>query len=398
MAFSRRKGLRGWTWLGLGLLLAACTTPVQGPALETGRGSLDLLQATPEAAGLWFESYGRGLERPRWSHTSDVIGRWLYVVGGADADGQMASVERAPIFENGDLGEFRHVSVRMRVPRDCHASVVVGNWLYVLGGDSQGSLDSIERAPIRSGELGPFELVSQRLAVARDEHVAHRVGRYVYVFGGIQGPLQLDSIERAEIRPDGSLGPFSLYRRRLTANRYGHWVVEHGGYLYVVGGLSDNGDASVVERAAILPGGELGPFERVGSRLLQRRDSPMAVVLNGWLYVIAGAHEHAMHLKLDSVEAAPFEGGRLGAFQPAGGLGIGRDYHSVNRIGDWVYVIAGEKTNGGAIGSVERARVPVPGVTRSRRPILRSGEGLEAPAVGKGGYGDFGEAGGSEDD
>ena len=171
------------------------------------------------------------------------------------------------------------------------------------------------------------------------------------------------------MRPDGSLGPFTRYRHSLTANRYGHWVIVNGDSLYVAGGLSDNGNAGLVERARIGSDGELGPFERLGAELRERRDSPIAIALDGWLYVIAGAREHAMHLKMTSIEAAPFTaGGGLGSFVSAGALREGRDYHTVTRIGSWIYAIAGEKTGGGALSSIERARVPSAGPAPRRTP------------------------------
>jgi hypothetical protein len=340
-----------------------------------------------QAPELWFDTYGSSLQQARWSHTADVIGNWVYVVGGADLDGQMASVERAPILSGGDLGAFRTVGTTLQTPRDCHASLIIGSWLYVFGGDQQGSLDSVERAPITGGDLGRFQMASSRLTTARDEHTATRIGKYVYVIGGIRGPVQLDSVERAEVRPDGSLGPFTRYRHALTSNRYGHWAVVNGDHLYVAGGLSDNGNAGLVERARIGPDGELGPFERLDSALRERRDSPIAMALDGWLYVIAGAREHAMHLKLTSIEAAPFTGTGLGSFVSAGSLREGRDYHTVTRVGDWLYVIAGEKTNRGALTSVERARVPSAGSAPRRTPApLRTPEPTRTPDGYWGGY------------
>lgn len=373
MVVSKQKSFGRLGALGLALSLAACAFPAEPPAapLPTApEAPAEIGQAPGKPAPeLWFDTYGAGLVTPRWSHTADVIGNWLYVVGGADTEGQMGSVERAPIRAGGELGEFRMAATALRVPRDCHASLTVGNWLYVFGGDQRGSLDSVERAPIRAGgDLGDFQMAGTRLAVARDEHTATRIGRYVYVIGGIRGPVQLNSVERAEVLPDGRLGPFSLYKQSLTANRYGHWVVVNGDHLYVVAGLSDNGDAGQVERAQILPDGELGPFMRIASRLRERRDSPIAIGVDGWLYVIAGARENAMHLKMTSIEAAPFAGKSLGGFVSGGALREGRDYHTVNRVGNWIYAIAGEKTNGGAIGSVERARVPSTGPAPVRTP------------------------------
>lgn len=401
MAVSKQRSLRRLGALGLALSLAACAFPAQlppsapvpaGPQPPAVPAEIGQVPGKP-APPLWFEPYGSGLATPRWSHTADVIGNWLYVVGGADTDGQMDSVERAPILAGGELGAFRPAGTSLRVRRDDHASLRVGDWLYVFGGDQRGSLDSVERAPITAGgDLGAFEVVDSHLQVARDEHTVTRIGRYVYVIGGIRGPVQLNSVERAEVLADGRLGPFTRYGRTLTANRYAHWAVVHGDKLYVVGGLSDNGDAGQVERATILADGELGPFERIGSRLLEKRDSPIAIELNGWLYVIAGAQEQAMHIKLSSIEAAPFEGSGLGSFVSAGALREGRDYHTVTRVGDWLYAIAGEKTNGGAIGSVERVRVPDPGA--ASKPEPRATPTAEPPAAGYEPYDEYDGYGG----
>jgi hypothetical protein len=369
MVESKQVRLGRLIGLGVALTLVACGVAPDPPSAPAPNPA-EIRQAPGgEAAALWFTMYGRGLNLPRWSHSADLIGNWVYVVGGADSEGQMASVERAPVLNGGDLGAFRPVAAALRTPRDCHASLTIGDWLYVFGGDHQGSLDSVERARIRGGELGGFEEAGTRLVQARDEHTATRVGRYVYVIGGIRGPFQLASVERAEVLPDGRLGPFTRYPQSLTANRYGHWVVVEGGYLYVVAGLSDNGNAGQVERARILSDGSLGPFERLQPALRERRDSPIAIGLDGWLYVIAGAREHAMHIKLTSIEAAPFTGKGLGRFVPGGSLQVGRDYHTVTRVGHWLYVIAGEKTDGGALGSVERARVPsAPPLPSTPRP------------------------------
>lgn len=380
----------------LALGLGACGLPAEKPATFPLGPRFEAQQAPQERApALWFETYGRGLVLPRWSHTADVLGSWLYVVGGSDVDGQMGSVERAPILEGGALGDFQQTAVSLLTPRDCHASLVVGRWLYVIGGDARGSLDSIERAPIGAGgTLGDFQAAGTRLATARDEHTATRIGRYVYVIGGIRGPVQLDSIERAEVRADGSLGPFARYGRSLTARRYGHWVIVRGDSLYVVGGLSDNSDSAVVERARIQPDGELGSFERLDTRLEERRDSPIAVDLGGWLYVIGGAQADAVHIKLSSIEAAPLGAAGLGSFRAAGGLREGRDYHTVTRVGSWLYAIAGERTYGGAIGSVERVRIPSTSVSPSRsdrgtpppRVATPAPRGHEADAYGGDAY------------
>jgi hypothetical protein len=67
----------------------------------------------------------------------------------------------------------------------------------------------VERATIKpDGSLTPFETVASRLQTGRDSHAAVVVGRSRYVLGGLIGQLgrhSLATVARAIINPDGSL-------------------------------------------------------------------------------------------------------------------------------------------------------------------------------------------------
>jgi hypothetical protein len=81
--------------------------------------------------------------------------------------------------------------------------VVLGRWLYVIGGETTGDVidGTFERAEIGDdGSLGPFELVPQvALAKPRIEFGTAVVGPWLYVFGGFDGVTQLSTVERVRI-------------------------------------------------------------------------------------------------------------------------------------------------------------------------------------------------------
>ena len=83
---------------------------------------------------------------PRGEFSAVVIGNYLYVIEGY-AGGYVDSIERAPIDGDGNLGAFQIVTgARLVTTRDDHTNLVIGNYLYVLGGDGESS---IERAALQ---------------------------------------------------------------------------------------------------------------------------------------------------------------------------------------------------------------------------------------------------------
>jgi len=127
-----------------------------------------------------------------------VIGRFVYIIGGlsfvvAGPSMVQRSVARAPIQSDGSLGSFALVpDVNLITARFGHRSVVIGKYLYVLGGSVNLNGDpvaSIERALINSGgSLGSFESISTAL---RTPGVASSmiVGNSLYVFTGGNGGI-----------------------------------------------------------------------------------------------------------------------------------------------------------------------------------------------------------------
>lgn len=305
------------------------------------------------------------LQLARFGHTSMVIGPFVYVLGGVDDAHPTSEVERAPILPDGRLGDFSRVS-RPRLTRDRagHASVKVGDRLYVLGGfGGAGFLGSIEQAPIRrDGHLGDFTpVVGTGLVTPRTWPTTAVLGRHLYVIGGHARTGILESVERAEIGPDGGLGPFeTVSELALRTPRTCHTSVVSGNSVFVLGGVDRQGRLiTSVERATLGPGGVLGPFHTLKGVTLQTgRSTPSSLVADSFLYVLGGSDTTGT--MFDSIERARVQAdGTLGPFLPLAGrkLAIARSSHTNVWVDGAIYVLGGQDDAFHLLADVERIRM-----------------------------------------
>ncbi len=302
------------------------------------------------------------LANSRSSHASLVIGGYLYVLGGVSGNGSLNSVERALINADGSLGRFVAVpGVTLAIPRQGHTAVRIRDRLYVIGGFGNGSLASIEYATIaQDGSLGPFTMLSDvGLMTARRNHSSAVIGSYLYVIGGIAtNPLSI--VERAVIHGDGSLGPFApVPGVSLATARQGHGSAVIGDFLYVVGGAGNGGILQDIERASINADGSLGPFAAVsGVSLVTARADGAAAVLGNGFYVFGGVGSRG---SLDTIERAPVKSdGSLGAFETVSSLVSARHGHSITAVWNYLYVLGGSDDIG-LVSHAERATLNASG-------------------------------------
>lgn len=86
----------------------------------------------------------------RAGHTAALIGRSVYVVGGIGGAGALGTVEQAGVNADGALGSFANSTAALVTARHGHSSVVIGTYLYVVGGTGDAALSSVERATSRA--------------------------------------------------------------------------------------------------------------------------------------------------------------------------------------------------------------------------------------------------------
>jgi N-acetylneuraminic acid mutarotase len=339
-----------------GLTVAACGStygplPFRRASFSLGLGSFE---ATFDQAN--GARHTPSLVTARAGATAAVRERFVYVLGGSGASGPLDTVEQALINADGTLGPFTiHPGRRLSTARRGHTTVIIQNHLYTVGGLGDEPLSSIERATVATdGSLGPSMLVSDvALTTARHGHTSIVIGNSLYILGGSDGSA-LDSVERATIDPDGSLGQFApVAGVRMVTARHGHATVVARNYLYVIGGLGPSGTLDDVERTAIGADGSLGPFERVAGLALETaRSGHAALLLGDAVYLVGGTGRAGT---TSSVERAPVDvDGLLASFasQPSAMLAR-RDGMATAIVGNYVYTMGG--ADGTVLASVERA-------------------------------------------
>lgn len=296
----------------------------------------------------------------RLAHGGAVIGDYAYLIAGTSSGSGLSSVERAPIAADGTMGAFSAVARTLVTPRDGHRNVVIGPYTYAIGGfGSNGSSDlaSVERATIADdGSLGVFQTQSASLLTARAAFSTVVIGTYLYVIGGTSNATgNLASVERSTIAANGSLGTFSTVSP-LTIARTDSVSVVIGNFLYVIsGGSGASGDVASIERAAINSDNTLGTFAAVSSTLTIGRRHPALAVIGAKLYVIGGLNGSSS-THLTSVERATINtDSSLGSFATVSGVALttGRFAQTTFTAGNYLYVVAGGGASG-QLATVER--------------------------------------------
>ncbi|HEY1814520.1 MAG TPA: hypothetical protein VGG74_19340 [Kofleriaceae bacterium] len=184
---------------------------------------------------------GVTLVTPTAAFTTAILGGTLYVIGGSSTTMDLTSVEQSTIAPDGTLGAFSTATAVLAVARTEHASVVIGTSIYVLGGqNSSGLLATVERATLAGSTLGAFSVVSGvTLVTPRINFRCAVIGAYLYAFGGVDANNHpLASIERAAIHADGTLGAFATVTATLATGLDGFVNATFGNQVYEVGGFA----------------------------------------------------------------------------------------------------------------------------------------------------------------
>jgi hypothetical protein len=233
----------------------------------------------------------------------------VYVAGGGrGAYGQtlLDSVERAEILPDGTLGEWVLEPQVMNIERRCSKLVEVNGHLFALGGFGGILLDTVESAEVLpDGSLGEWLVAMDTLKVARYIHAVERIGDRTYVIGGHDQAKGL-GIGEVEWSREDEPGLFLPWQSgpALQAGRYGLDSARHGDYLYALGGLDGASYLDSVEKSRIKEDGSLSPWQFT-TPLPSRREGMHAVVVGDHIYLIGGSNLEGFKA---SVEYATFNG------------------------------------------------------------------------------------------
>jgi len=228
---------------------------------------------------------------------------------------------------------------------DCvgRAGFIYNGYLYLTGGQNgTGAHNTTYYLKLNAdGTTAASWSAGPNLNTGRYLHGAVAYNGYAYVAGGAVGTLtQTDTVEKAEIRGDGSLGSWTTTgTTALTAARREHQTEVYNGYMYVTGGL--NGGNEIVEFARInsdgtmgswnstttIPTGSNNPFRRAGSAFH-----------NGYWYLVGGCDGSCTATSNQKVIYAPvYATGQIGDWRQGTTLPSQRTYTQVGFYNNYIF-------------------------------------------------------------
>jgi len=239
--------------------------------------------------------------------------KYVYLVGGWDEwnHGGLASTVRARILSNGTLDHegtsqpvWEEMSSQLGAPRVAHAVVSVETsghtYLYAIGGTTVGSSDAfrtVERSEVRAdGSLTPWEIMASHLVQPEGltSMAAYVANQYIYVVGGSVGGQDGNPptgvVQRARVGEDGTLEPFyEVAEPWPSPSHYEGWVAT-GGRLYLLGGMPSGTIPYVLldnVDVAQLDANGMSVWEE-GPSLNVPRQQPVGACYQGRIYAVAG--------------------------------------------------------------------------------------------------------------
>jgi len=218
----------------------------------------------------------------------------VYVAGGGRGPyGKILldTVERAEIKPDGTLGEWVLEKNIMNIERRCSRLVVLGNHIFALGGFGGILLDTVESAEIQpDGSIGEWYVSMDTMGVARYIHSLGQVGDRVYVIGGHDQAkgVGITNVEWSQEDEPGFFKPWQP-APSLQTGRYGLDSVRHGDYVYALGGLSGAAYLDSVEKAPIREDGSIGPWQYT-TPMSSRREGMNTLTVNNHIYLIGGTN------------------------------------------------------------------------------------------------------------
>jgi hypothetical protein len=338
-------------WIAIVILaigLSACGEQSQSPNdkdTATTKNTTDAKQTSQSRQQQWIEGWRETspLSGPRAGAATVVHNDVIYVIGGVDGRIFVPITEFAKINPDGSLGSWRQ-GPALNEERGFIEAAIHDDYIYVVGGgngpNGKNLLRSVERAKIQAdGSLGPWQTETNAMITPRRCSKVFISGDHIYSLGGFAGAL-LDTVERAEILEDGSLGEWRIEEQTMTIPRYVNSAKLASDVAYVIGGHDQTKGVGITDVEWAKPQTRGGVENwRKTTAMQQGRYGLTSAYNGGFVYALGGLSGLEY---LDSIEyAAIQESGELSAWQYTTAMSEPRATFSTVVYKDRIYLIGG---------------------------------------------------------
>ena len=285
-----------------------------------------------------------------------VVNDVMYVIGGVDGRNILNDAVYSKINTDGSIGAWQQ-GPQLLEERVFISAAHFNGAIYVVGGGNGSNgehlLNTVERAVIQAdGSLGPWQSQPNMNLPRRCSKVVV-IKDSLYTLGGFGGAL-LDTVEHAAFGKDGTMGQWQMESGKLTIPRYVTGLKKWRDAAYVIGGHDQSKGVGItdVEWAQVSESGDFKSWQAT-TPLQTGRYGLATAAHNDRLYALGGITGAEY---IDSIEmSAVAKDGSLGTWQQTTALTQPRASFNSVTYKDWIYVIGGTNREG-YLTSVEFAR------------------------------------------
>lgn len=238
------------------------------------------------------------LPQVRYGHTATRVNGYIYVTGGRDSSPQpWNTVYHAQINANGTLGSWNTTSITIPGAKSHHSAVAHASRVRYSGGaDFNGNTSNrvfYGHANPSTGLITAWGgLTAGDLPDPLQNHDSVVINNYVYVIGGRNATTAQNIVRYSLVAPTGANYPWvTNSATNLPEARLEHAATTIGNQIFVLGGYSDLGFTNIksnVYTSTAAADGSLTPFTSPSYSLPQARGFHSAVSYNNYIYAIGG--------------------------------------------------------------------------------------------------------------
>ena len=294
----------------------ACTLAALAACATTSNVSRESESSSPATSVAWTST--TPLPTGRDHHVTFVTSRgnnaWLWVAGGNDYKRTMSDTWVAPISQDGTIGVWTS-GPKLPGQRAGMGYAANDRFVFISGGkdSAQKTVGDVFSARINGdGKLGEWKSAGT-IPGPRFHHATLVDGQFLYVVGGLEAAVSVPVVLRGRLAADGTISQWDSLAP-LPRPRSHQSMFVHDRYLYLVGGLDGNPAGANtpladIARARLHADGSLGAWEEVG-KMDHAYATHATAVEGGAVWLFGGVEDNARFV--DVVLRAPFSAdGRL---------------------------------------------------------------------------------------
>ena len=268
---------------------------------------------TDGSLGSWIDSVNSLPQQISW-HTSVIVGDYIYAIGGQNQSFNVSDIVYfSHINSDGSVGAWQTAT---NLPQALYGStsVTLNNYIYVMGGwtnTTPNKTDAVYYAHINpDGTITNWGTTTSLPDIFTDSGSTISNG-YMYVLGGFSSSVILDTVYSAPINPDGTIGAWTASTNTLPEALYFPLITSYKGYIFSASGgtaYMGPGTTKNVYSAPINPDGTIGAWTASTNTLPQSFTDGSTTTYNGIMYVLGGGYSNDIVGSLDTVYYAQLYG------------------------------------------------------------------------------------------